>query len=236
LCLCIWRCIFPSPYHSSSKRQRIFERGIRENIDLKLEIRQVTYVDAELFNQYIKEIFIPTVAVNLELPGYANKPAILFCDNCASHCSEEILRELARNEIFVLTYPPHTSHLFQVIDVLLFDRLKMFKKSLPRDDNEGGEIDHILIIFRACEGVTMSMMIRASCEKAGFDYHQRDRTFYLSVDEGIIRGRRTFCEIWERNYPIESLSAQRRNQKCGWVNQQFFPVKCVRQLKRDQTG
>jgi hypothetical protein len=35
------------------RARRIFEKGIRENIDLKLEIRQVPYVDAELFNQYV---------------------------------------------------------------------------------------------------------------------------------------------------------------------------------------
>jgi hypothetical protein len=81
------------------KARRIFEKGIKENIDLKLAIRQIPYVDAELFNQYIREIFTPTVAANLELPGCANKPAILFCDRCASHCCEEILRELARNRI-----------------------------------------------------------------------------------------------------------------------------------------
>jgi hypothetical protein len=102
------------------KQRRIFEKGIRENSDSKLEMRQVPYVDAELFNQYIKEIFIPTVAATLELPGCANKPAILLCDNYASHCSEEILRELARNGIIVLTYPLHISHRFQVLDVLLF--------------------------------------------------------------------------------------------------------------------
>jgi hypothetical protein len=40
--------LFIAPY---PKARRIFEKGIRENIDLKLEIRQVPYVDAELFNQ-----------------------------------------------------------------------------------------------------------------------------------------------------------------------------------------
>jgi hypothetical protein len=49
--------------------------------------------------------------------------------------------------------------------------------------------------------------------KVGFRYHQRDGIFYLAVDEGIIRGAPDFCEIWERNYPIESLSAQMNNQK-----------------------
>jgi hypothetical protein len=95
------------------KAWRIFEKGIRENIDVKLEIRQVPYVDAQLFNQDIKEIFIPTVAANWELPGCANKPAILFGDNCVSHCSGEILRELAQNEILVLAYSPPTSHFFK---------------------------------------------------------------------------------------------------------------------------
>jgi hypothetical protein len=102
------------------KARRIFEKGIRGNIDLKLEIRQVPYLEAELFKQHTKKIFIPTIAANLELPECTNKFAILFRDNCASHYSEEILRELARNGILVLTYLQHTSHLFQVLDVFLF--------------------------------------------------------------------------------------------------------------------
>jgi hypothetical protein len=66
--------------------------------------------------------------------------------------------------------------------------LKVFNKYFPKDDNEDREIDHILRVFRAYQGVTTSMMIRASWEKAGFGYHQRDGTFYLSVDEGRIPG------------------------------------------------
>jgi hypothetical protein len=113
--------------------------------------------------------------------------------------------------------------------------LNAFKKYLPKDDNEDRKIDHILRIFHAYEGVTTSMMIRASWEKPGLSYHQRDGTFYLAVDEGRIREAQDFCEIWESNYPIESLSAQRRNQKWGWVNRQFFRLEYVRQLKGGQS-
>jgi hypothetical protein len=59
----------------------------------------------------------------------------------------------------------------------------VFKKYLPKDDNEDREIDHILRIVRTEEGVATSMMIRASWEKAGFSYHQRDGTFYLAVEK-----------------------------------------------------
>jgi hypothetical protein len=52
------------------------------------------------------------------------------------------------------------------------------------------------------------IMIRVSWEKACFSYHQRDGTFYLAVDEERIRGTPDFCEIWERNYPVKSLSVQ----------------------------
>jgi hypothetical protein len=61
--------------------------------------------------------------------------------------------------------------MFQVLDALLFGRLKVLKKSLPKDDDEDREIDHILRIFRVYEGATTSMTIRGSWEKAGFSYH-----------------------------------------------------------------
>jgi hypothetical protein len=131
---------------------RIFEKCVRENIDLKLEIRQTAYVDARILNVGIQDVFLPTIAANLELPGCANKPALRFCDNCTSHCSEETLRELARNGELLLIYPPHTSHIFQVFDVLLFGRVKALKKYLPKYNDEDRETDHVLRVFRACEG------------------------------------------------------------------------------------
>jgi hypothetical protein len=90
---------------------------------------------------------------------------------------------------------------FRVLDVFLFGGLKVLKKYLLKDDNEDRETDHILRIFRAYEGVTTSMMIQGSWEKAGFSYHQRDGTFYLAVDEGRIRGRQTFAKFGRGTIP-----------------------------------
>jgi hypothetical protein len=53
------------------------------------------------------------------------------------------------------------------------------------------------------------MTIRGSWKKAGFSYHLRDGTFYLGVDEAKIRISPDFSEIWERDYSIEVLSAQK---------------------------
>jgi hypothetical protein len=74
-------------------------------------------------------------------------------------------------------------------------------------------------------------MIQGSWGKAGSNYHGRDGTMYLAVDKGKIRTGPDFCEIWERDYPMGSLSARRRSQRWGWLNQRFFQVKYLRKLK-----
>jgi hypothetical protein len=123
--------------------QEIFETGIRRDIDIMMEIRGAAYPTAEIFPRYIETVLYAIVA-NRKLPGCRNKPAILFCDNCACHCSEDILIEFARHGVPLLSYPPHTSNLFQVLDLLLFGRLKSAKKYLPRNDQASASIDHII--------------------------------------------------------------------------------------------
>jgi hypothetical protein len=110
---------------------KLFEKSMRESIDLKLEIRQIPYLYSELFARYIRETFLSIAAANRELSGCANKPALLFCDNCAAHFSNDIVRELARSGVSLLRYPWHTSYIFQVLDVLLFGRLNVLKNIFP---------------------------------------------------------------------------------------------------------
>jgi hypothetical protein len=51
------------------------------------------------------------------------------------------------------------------------------------------------------------------------------------LDEEEIRTAPDFREIWERNFPIDRLSARRRNQKWGRLNQEFFQVKYLKQIQ-----
>jgi hypothetical protein len=96
------------------------------------QIAESLYVTKQLFLEYVRNAVIPLIESNRELPRYQGKLAIVFCDNCSCHCSDDTLQELANHEIILIAYPPHTSHLFQVLDVPLFGRLKsMFVHDLP---------------------------------------------------------------------------------------------------------
>jgi hypothetical protein len=147
--------------------QKIFDTGIPRDIDILMEIREPAYAAAEIFRRYIETVFFPVIAANRKLPGCRNKPAILFCDSCARRCSEDVLAEFARHGVLAPSYPPHTSNLFQVLDLLLVGRLKSAKKYLPRNDQASALIDHIIRTFKACETVTINTMVRAVGRKQG---------------------------------------------------------------------
>jgi hypothetical protein len=50
----------------------------------------------------------------------------------------------------------------------------------------------------------------------------RSGTQYLWVDEDKIHGSLDFLELWAIDYPEESLSARRGQQKWGWLNRGLF--------------
>jgi hypothetical protein len=201
----------------------IFETGVRAEIDLKIAIQPSPYINTDLFEQYISDVFIPSLETNRKMPGCEGKPAILFLDNVRAHCSDRLMERLARFQVLVVSYPPHTSQLFQVLDRLLFGRLKGAKKHLVRDLEKSAQLDHALRVFKAYELATTSTTIRASFRQTGFDYEQRDGVWYLIVNDQRLRGYPEFREVWEVDYPEESLSQRRTQQRWGWLNVAYFP-------------
>jgi hypothetical protein len=109
---------------SNSAALSIFHGEIRDGIDLRIKIQPSPYLNKQPFFEYVHEVFLPAVESNREFTGCRGNPAILFCDNYSCHCSDEILRELASRGVLLMAYPPHSSHIFQVLNLLLFVKLK----------------------------------------------------------------------------------------------------------------
>jgi hypothetical protein len=147
---------------SDPAARAVFEHQIRDGIDLQIEIHPSPYVNAEIFERYVDTILIPAVEANRQLPGCDKKPAILFCDNCSAHMSNSMSEKLARHGVLVLMYPPHMSHIFQVLYVLLFGLVKRSKKYQICDDTLPIHVDYILTLFQAYEAAMASIAVRAA--------------------------------------------------------------------------
>jgi hypothetical protein len=76
-----------------------FETGARHGADLKIELANSAYVTEDILYRYIDEAAISASISNWGPEGYKDKPAVLLCDNCSAHCSDEGLKKLAQHKI-----------------------------------------------------------------------------------------------------------------------------------------
>lgn len=70
-------------------------------------------------------------------------------DNLRVHCSERCLRILAEVSVFVLTYPPHSSGIFQLLDLVTNELIKRQMKEDNRFSDIYSNADHSIRLLSA---------------------------------------------------------------------------------------
>jgi hypothetical protein len=72
------------------------------------------------------------------LDGFAEETGVLLMNNCASHGADDVIGLLTEARVRVIIFAPHTTQIFQVLNVTLFDVLKRRPRyqSLFEDEKE----------------------------------------------------------------------------------------------------
>lgn len=73
-----------------------------------------SFIDSELFSEYLSR-FIQSIP--------PKRPVLLLLDGHASHLTLEVINKARDNKIHMLMFPPHTTHLYQPLDVGVFGPL-----------------------------------------------------------------------------------------------------------------
>jgi hypothetical protein len=174
----------------------LFRDGIEENVDLKGHVGQSARVDAVLFHDYWSDVLIPRIENFREANETPDSPAILLMDNCSSHLTEHIIGLRSAHTIKILTFSPHSSGIFQMLDLVFFGVFKSIKKRLGKDGSISVMADHAIRMFKAPEVAGASSAIRACFARAGFVYHKVSNGGYIpGFDEGMIRDSGEFREV-----------------------------------------
>ena len=98
-------------------------KGIRWNDNLKtdclpnslVKLSPKGWINSELFLEWFK-FFIDSIP--------SSRPMILFMDSHASHINMDVITLAKENQIYLFTFPAHTSHLLQPLDVGVYKPLK----------------------------------------------------------------------------------------------------------------
>jgi transposase len=201
----------------------VFRDGIEEGVDLEVHIASSAYVDSEILCNYLRDVMIPKIDEFRETNGMVNEPAVLLMDNCSAHISPAIIGLLSEHRVKAITFPPHTSGIFQMLDLVFFGVFKRTKKHLAKDPSVPVMEDHAMRMFRACESAGASSTVRGGFIRAGFIYTRNaDGGYVLGFDEAKIRNAPEFREVWDIDFPMHKLSPRRRTSRWGFLNENAF--------------
>jgi hypothetical protein len=112
---------------SDAIRKRLMRHGVRLGVDFVLRQWLKPYINRKLLLEYINAIFIPYLNQLRESKEFEACEAVLLMDNCSLDMSDDFVAVLTSVQVQIITFAPHTTYVFQMLDVFLFSVLKSMR-------------------------------------------------------------------------------------------------------------
>jgi hypothetical protein len=205
---------------SETVRKRLMSRGVRLIVDFVLKNRLKPYVSRELFLHYIKTIFVPYLTELRDSEELEGCEAVLLMDNYSLHIADDIISVLTSVRVRVITFTPHTTHVFEIVDVVLFGALKKHATGLETLHKEEPAAAFLLKVCHDFKQTMIEVNIWGAFSPIWFSCDIAQNPYGLLFDEEKLRQSRGFVELWERDTPLENLLKRRREGKFGWITSQ----------------
>ena len=195
--------------------QEIYDAGWREGQDFVYYHQKNSFMTKEIFQNYIFNHIIPYIDNTRKMMKLEDSPGVLLIDNCTSHQCDEIYKVLANNNIRLITFPPHTTNLFQPLDLVTFGIFKQEKSQVRSKYKKGSQIDIINKNLIAMERATTSSNNRSAFYRSG-----------LMIQASIIPNVACIREQYLNDIVDHSQLNDYENENCkvtfGWVNKEYF--------------
>ena len=94
--------------------------GIIGGINAVLLNSESGFINSNIFLIYFSKFIIPEIMKRREALGCQDFPALIMMDNRNPYISEGMIAICQQFNVRIVTYPHHTSHLFQTLDLLFF--------------------------------------------------------------------------------------------------------------------
>jgi hypothetical protein len=227
-------CLFAAgesltPYIITSQASRpvqeqLKKHGVRFRTRVVLRSNSKPYINAESFVDYRWTVFLPNLAELRTLDGFTEETGVLLMENFPSHVTDDINGLLTETRVRVITFVPHTTQIFQVLDVTPFGVLKQRPRyHLPFED----EKETVKFMMKVCHDFKQTMVepnIWRAFQALGFEFEfdPTSEPYRLLSNEEKLRQSEGFGELWSIDFPLDQLSSwrQRQNARFGWINRQ----------------
>jgi hypothetical protein len=148
--------------HRKTVDDDVWEDGWRDGQNFLIRSNDTSYVTRPIVKESLRDVVLKYFNTARETMHLENFAGVLLCDNCPSHIDEEVMVMLARKNIRLITFPPHTSHLFQPLDLVTFAAFKREKREIHVTHPEGSQAWQIANLIKALTHATDSSNNRAA--------------------------------------------------------------------------
>jgi hypothetical protein len=148
-------------------RKRLMRQGVRMRVDLVLKERSKSYLDANLFLEHVNTIFVPYHTDLRMTEKFEAHGTVLLMDNCSSHTSDNVIAILTKESVKIITFSSHTTHIFQIFDVVLFKALKKYATGLATFEEEQTIAAFIIKVYHDFKQTMIEVNIWGCSEPLG---------------------------------------------------------------------
>jgi hypothetical protein len=209
---------FVTSQDSPAVRQARNKRSVRRGTDFVLRHRATPYINAEIFDEYIRSVLLPNLNELQSLEGFPDEDAVLLIGDYPSHVGEHMLGLLRDAQVRVITWPPHTTKIFEELDLSLSGVLKRKAHYNLPFDNDEGTAAFVFKSYRVFKETMVEVNIWGAFREAEFQFEISVEPYRLLLHAEILRATPAFREMWSLDVPLEKLSVRRRNARFGWIN------------------
>lgn len=126
------------------------------------------YITTDLFENYFEDILIPHINLKRNEKNKPNHKALVLIDGASAHASTKLDALLAKNNIKLMFIPPHSSHITQPLDLLVFSTFKRLMLKISTSIQLSPLSKRIILALKAIYMATNFLDILSSFSLAGF--------------------------------------------------------------------
>jgi hypothetical protein len=174
-----------------AKREAIQEKlrkhDVRLERDLILKINRRPYLNAEIFLNHIRTLFLPYLGGFRGLVEFVPEDAVLFMDNYSAHATDDMICLVTEVRVHVTTFASHTTQIFHVHDLTLFCVLKRRPRYELPFENDNATVKVIMKMYHDFRPTMVSLNVWGAFHALGLDFHKRSESYQLFFNEKRLR-------------------------------------------------
>jgi hypothetical protein len=136
---------------------------------------------------------------------------------CSAHVSDAVIRILTEATVRIIIFAPHTTKVFQILDLTYFGVLKRCPRSeLPFGDDNAT----VKVIMKVYHDFTQTIVPPNVCgaySALAPEVDTRREPYGLLFDEVKARESAGFQEMSSVDFPLDELSDRSRIARFGWI-------------------